>query len=96
MSALDYKTTLVEYVFIPRHIRYFQVVRLYTTHEVVMVKKNSLKNGSNVDKIFDMCGYKIQNTKVDSVPILLIQEKPIEKFAIIQSQRNTVNTRGCW
>ena len=36
-------------------------------------------------------GCKIQNTKVGSMPILLIQEKPIAIFAIIQTQRNVVN-----
>jgi len=37
-------------------------------------------------KSFDICGYKIQNLKVGSVPsacILLIQQKPFMKFAIM-------------
>jgi len=57
-------------------------------HEVAMSGK---KNWSNLDKPFDIYGCKIQNTKVGSVPILLIQEKPIATLAIVQTQRNIVN-----
>ena len=66
------------------HMRYLQEVWLH--QEVIMSGKKSLVNQSSIFKRFNTYGSKIQNLKLGSVPIQLIQEKLTAKFVyIVQS-----------